>query len=185
MENKLQRGARDSSGVVLGALLILAGLLYLVAQLAPVDLAQNAWPLYVIVPGLALIVVSVTIRGLEGFAVVGSMVLVTGLILAVQNASGAWASWSYAWALVVPGAVGLGIAIMGAQRREKARVQRGLWMFATGVTLTTIFALFFEGLLHVSGFTFGPFAGVLLPLFLIAMGFALLAASALSRTSRT
>ena len=184
MENKLRSGARDSSGVVLGALLILAGILFLVLRLGPVDFGQSQWPLFVIVPGLALIVVSLTSRALAAFAIMGSIVLVTGLILAIQNTFGVWAAWSYAWALVFPGAVGLGIAIIGAQRRDRSRVERGLWMVATGVTLATIFGLFFEGLLHVSGITFGPALGIVLPVLLVVFGFALLAAAVLPRRGR-
>jgi hypothetical protein len=181
MEDNLRSGAQGNSGVVLGALLVLAGIFYLLFNLGPVDAGQNEWPLFVIVPGLALIVVSLTGRVFAPFAIIGSLVLVTGLILAVQNAFGVWAAWSYAWALVFPGAVGLGVAIIGAQRRDRNRVERGLWMVATGVTLATIFGLFFEGLLHVSGVALAPAFGIVMPLFLVALGFALLAATVLSR----
>ena len=185
MENKLRSGAQDNSGVVLGALLILAGMLFLLTRLGAVDIGQNQWPLFVIVPGLALIVASLASRGLAAFAIIGSIVLVTGLILAVQNAFGVWAAWSYAWALVFPGAVGLGVAIIGAERRDRARTERGLWMFATGVTMATIFGLFFEGLLHVSGITLAPVFGIVMPVFLVVFGFALLAASVLSKRDRS
>jgi len=181
MENNLRSGAQGNSGVVLGALLILAGMLYLLFNFSPVDVGQNEWPLFVIVPGLALIVLSLTGRMFAPFAIIGSLVLVTGLILAVQNAFDVWAAWSYAWALVFPGAVCLGVAIIGAERRDRNRVERGLWMLATGVTLATIFGLFFEGLLHVSGVSLAPAFGIAMPVFLVAFGFALLAASLLSR----
>lgn len=184
MENKMQSGAQGNSGVVLGALLILAGLLFLTLRLGTIDIGQNEWPLFVIVAGLALIVVSLSSRTLAAFAVIGSITLVAGLILAVQNAFGAWATWSYAWALVFPGAVGLGVAIIGAQRRDRARIERGLWMVATGVTLATIFGLFFEGLLHISGVTLAPAFGIVMPVFLVVFGFALLAASVLARRER-
>ena len=184
MENKLQPGARGNSGVVLGALLIIAGFLSLAARFTPIDLGAATWPLYVIVSGLAMIVLSAIGRTLQPFAIIGSIVLVAGLVLAVQNAFGVWAAWSYAWALVVPGAIGLGVAIIGAERRDGARVQRGLWMLATGVAMATIFGLFFEGLLHVSGIAFEPFAGIVFPVFLIAFGFAMLAAAVLSRRAR-
>ncbi len=181
MENHVRSGARDNSGVVLGALLVLAGVLFLVFQLGPADIGQNGWPLFVILPGVALIAVSLAGRGLAAFAIIGSIVLVTGLILAVQNEFGLWAAWSYAWALVFPGAVGLGIAIIGAERRDRARVERGLSMFATGITLAVIFGLFFEGMLHVSGVTLAPVFSIVLPLFLVVFGFALLAATLLRR----
>lgn len=179
MENHMQSGARDSSGVVLGALLVFAGMLFLLYQLGLADMAAAQWPLFVIVPGLALILVSLAGRSLGVFAIIGSIVLVTGLVLAVQNAFGVWAAWSYAWALIFPGAIGLGVAIIGAERHDRRHVERGLRMFAIGITMAVIFGMFFEGVMHVSGVVLAPAFGIVVPVFLVVFGFALLAASVL------
>jgi len=40
----------------------------------------------------------------------GSIITIAGLVLAVQNTFDLFATWAYAWALVAPGGVGLGIA---------------------------------------------------------------------------
>lgn len=181
MENKSLRGTQHDAGVVLGAILIVAGLVYLLAQFVQLDVSQYAWPLYVIVPGIALIVIGVLIRSAVGLAVPGAIVTVVGVILAVQNAFGLWAAWTYAWALVFPGAIGLGTAIMGAARHDPRQVSGGLWTALTGVALFAIFGLFFEGVLHVSGVSVAPALGVALPLVVIGAGFALLVASILSR----
>ncbi len=177
MENKSFRGSQHDTGVVLGALLILAGFAYLLARFAQFDIGQYGWPLFVILPGIALILLAVLMRSAVGLAVPGAIVTVVGLILAVQNAFGLWAAWSYAWALVFPGAIGLGTAIMGAARRDSRQVDSGIRAALTGIALFAIFGLFFEGILHVSGVAVGSTIGIVLPVAVIGLGLALLFAS--------
>lgn len=181
MENKPASGTRYDSGVVLGTILVIAGVLYLIERFTPFDVGQYGWPLFVIVAGLALIAIGIASRSAIGLAVPGSIATVVGLILAVQNAFGLWATWSYAWALVFPGAIGVGTAIMGAARGDRRQLEGGVWAALTGVGLFAVFGLFFEGVLHVSGVDFGPVADVALPLCVIAVGLVLLLAAAFSR----
>lgn len=177
MENRSVRGSQHDSGVVLGALLIVAGFAYLLARFAQFDIGQYGWPWFVILPGVALIVIAVLARSAVGLAVPGAIVTVVGLILAVQNAFGLWAAWSYAWALVFPGAIGLGTAIMGAARHDSRQVESGIRATLTGIAMFAIFGLFFEGILHVSGVAVGSTIGIVLPVAVIAVGLALLFAS--------
>lgn len=177
MENKIVPGSQHDAGVVLGALLIIAGIAYLLASYAPFDLTQYGWPLFVILPGLALIVVAVTVRSAVGLAVPGAIVTVVGLILAVQNTFDLWAAWTYAWALVFPGAVGVGTAIMGAVRHDPGQVDGGTRAALSGLGICAVFGLFFEGILHVSGLTVGSGLSVALPVCVIAIGFVLLLAA--------
>ncbi len=181
MENKSVRGSQHDAGVVLGAILIAAGLVYLLAQFTELDLSQYGWPLFIIAPGVALIVIAVLIRSATGLAVPGAILTVTGVILAVQETFGLWATWTYAWALVFPGAIGLGTAIMGAARHDARQLEGGLWTALTGVAMFAIFGLFFEGVLNVSGVTAGPALGIALPVVVIAAGVALLFASMFTR----
>lgn len=177
MENRSVRGSQHDAGLVLGALLIVAGIAYLLANFAQFDIGQYGWPLFVIVPGIALILIAVVTRSAVGLAVPGAIVTVVGLILAVQNAFGLWATWTYAWALVFPGAVGVGTAIMGAARRDSRQVESGIRAALTGVAMFAILGLFFEGILHVSGVTLGSTMGIVLPVAVIAVGLVLLFAS--------
>ncbi|HUY73754.1 MAG TPA: DUF5668 domain-containing protein [Candidatus Dormibacteraeota bacterium] len=181
MENNLYRRSRSSSGAVLGVILVIAGIIFLASQYLPFDLAQLGWPMFVIVAGVALLAVGVSSRSLAGLAVPGSIVTVTGLILAVQNTYGLWATWSYAWALVFPGAVGLGITLMGLTQGNRVAVHRGSRMALVGVALCAIFGIFFEGVLKVGKLDLGPITTVVLPLLVIAVGVAFLVRAAFSR----
>ena len=124
METQPDRNLISSNptpSMVLGILLIAAGVLFLAARVGNFDLGQYGWPLFVIVPGIALIALGVTSRQVSGLVIPGSIVTVTGLILAVQNALDLWATWSYAWALIFPGAIGLGTVILGSAAETVGR----------------------------------------------------------------
>jgi hypothetical protein len=164
-------------GIVLGVVLIGLGLLFLADRIVGVDLAQAGWPLFVIVPGVLLFGWGVTLPGREGvgLAVAGGITTVVGLILAVQNATGLWATWAYAWALVGPGGTGLGMAGYGLFRRDRSLVTSGLRSIAAGVGLFLAFGLFFEGIVGLSGQSFlttevGPYVLIAAGLAVVALG---------------
>lgn len=175
MENRISSRSQRSSGAVLGVFLVVAGLLYLAEQYLPFNVGEYGWPLFVVLGGLALLIAGVAIRPASGLIIVGSMATVSGLILAVQNTFGLWASWSYAWALVAPGAVGLGIAIRGLASGSSQEVERGGWLALVGVSLFAVLALFFEGSLRINGFDPGSAGNIILPLVLIGLGVAFVA----------
>jgi hypothetical protein len=172
-------------GAWIGTLLILAGALFLVGQYAQTVYRINAWeygwPLFVIVPGLVLLAVGVTSRGATGLVIPGCIVIVTGLVLAFQNATGLWATWAYAWALIAPGATGLGVAIQGRLRHSPAETAGGLRTAGVGLLLFLAFGIFFEGFIHLSGFDFGAAGKFVPPALLILLGIALLIRQARSR----
>jgi hypothetical protein len=164
-------------GIVLGVVLIGLGLLFLLDRLVGVDLAEAGWPLFVIVPGILLFGWSVSQAGREGvgLAVAGGITTVVGLILAVQNATGLWSTWAYAWALVGPGGTGLGMAGYGLLRRETSLVTAGLRSIAAGIGLFLAFGLFFEGIIGLSGRPFlttevGPYILIVAGLAVVTLG---------------
>lgn len=181
MDNKLSHPSQSSSGAVLGVILVIAGIVFLASRYLPVDLGAFGWPVFVILSGVALLAVGITTRSMAGLTVPGSIVTVVGLILAVQNTFALWATWSYAWALVFPGAVGLGIATMGIATGNQAEVRRGSRMALTGIALFAIFGMFFEGVLKISGFELGSVTTWVLPLLAIAVGVVFLVRAAVSR----
>lgn len=174
MQNQMKRQSSVSGGWGLGVFLIVAGIAFLMARLLPFDIGQYGWPLFVIGAGAVFLAFGLAGRGLAGFVVPGSIVTMAGLILAVQNAFGLWAAWSYAWALIFPFAVGVGIALLGMQLGQPEQVRIGSRMAGTGVVLFLVFGAFFEGILHVSGVDLGSVGDLLIPVVLIGAGIVLI-----------
>jgi hypothetical protein len=145
--------AERRTTVALGAMLIVIGVAFLVGQQLDVDWERVGWPVFVIVPGLVLFALAVAVggRGGAGFAVPAGIVTMTGLVLAVQNATDLWATWAYAWALVAPGGVGVGLVAYGIVTRQAEFVSGGAWALLVGVGLFLGFAFFFESIIHLSG----------------------------------
>ncbi|MDQ3127261.1 MAG: hypothetical protein M3Q66_02210 [Chloroflexota bacterium] len=170
------RPASDGrAGVIAGAVLIGLGVLFLLDRLVDIDLGAAGWPLFVVVPGLALLAWGVSMPGREGvgLAVGGGITTVVGLILAVQNATDLWATWAYAWALVGPGGTGIGLLAHGIVHRDGGQRTAGLRSIASGLGLFAAFGLFFEGVIGLSGPPFlSTDAG---PIVLIAVGVVIIA----------
>ena len=87
------------SSAALGIVLVVVGLFALAVVLFGVDLTQYGWPLFVIIPGLTLLVVGF-LGGGTGASVPGGIVTMLGLVLAYQSSTGDWASWAFAWAIM-------------------------------------------------------------------------------------
>jgi hypothetical protein len=168
---------RDTrGGVVLGLVLIALGGLFLLDRVVGIDLAQAGWPLFVIVPGILILVWGVSMTGREGvgLAVGGGITTVVGLILAVQSATGLWATWAYAWALVGPGGTGLGLIAYGLTHNDRGHLASGLRSLGSGLVLFVAFGLFFEGVIGLSGPPFltsdaGPVALIVLGVVVLAV----------------
>ena len=147
------RGPGERGAIALGIVLIVLGAVTLLGRALQIDVLGIGWPVLVIAPGVGLFVVAIAVGGPAGaaFAVPGGIVTMVGIVLAVQSATGLWATWAYAWALVAPGGVGAGLWLYGiiAGQRDVARV--GLPILLTGLGLFLGFGLFFEGVLHLSG----------------------------------
>ncbi|MEW5991960.1 MAG: hypothetical protein AB1736_11535 [Chloroflexota bacterium] len=165
--------------VVLGGLLLLLGGLALAGRALDIDLFAVGWPLLVVVPGLLLFAFALSVGGPSGaaLAVPGGIVTMVGVVLAVQDATGLWATWAYAWALVAPGGVGIALLAYGIVTGQREIARAGLPILATGLALFLGFGLFFEGVLGLNGSAIAGaetlLAGgiVILGLILVAGGF--------------
>jgi hypothetical protein len=161
------RGAGTSAA--LGIVLVVLGLFALLVAVSGLDLTQYGWPLFVIVPGLTLLVVGFVGVG-PGASIPGGIVTTLGLLLAYQNATGDWASWAYAWALVAPGGIGLGMYLQALRDRDQANLKTGRSLMFIGLLIFMIGFVFFESIMGISGRDYGMFGKAALPVLLIVIG---------------
>lgn len=135
---------QKQSSIVIGLILILAGILFLLFQafpgLAPqIDLASQ-WPLIIV--GIGGLLLLGALFGNPPLAIPGSVVSGIGLMLAYQNMSGNWGSWAYTWTLI-PGFVGLGVMLMGVlDQGKRAEVRDGFRLLLISLALFVVFGGF-------------------------------------------
>ena len=135
--------------IVVGLLIILLGIFFLASEQLKIDVGRNGWPVFVIAPGLFLLVMGLAIphEGGLGAAIPGGIITAVGLVLASQAATDTYASWAYAWALVAPGSVGVTLALYGLLHRRWDLLDSGLRTAAVGLGLFVGFGLFFENVI--------------------------------------
>jgi len=127
---------------------------------------------FVIVPGVALLLWGLLLRGEPGvgLASAGGIVTAIGLLLAYQWTTGHWASWAYAWALIPSGA-GAAMLLWALLHRRGSAARAGLSTLTFGAIMFLVGFGFFEGILNIGGDRgLAPLAGQLLPIALIAAG---------------
>jgi len=158
--------------MVLGGLLVLVGAVLLVGQLVRIDIGHYGWPFFVIAPGLAILFLALMARGAlgEGLAILGSIITIAGLVLLYQNATDHFESWAYAWTLIFPGAVGVGMILYGLTAGRPGNVRTGTRLVGVGVVLFLLGVAFFEGIIGIGGYQFGRSAGVAVGALIILMG---------------
>jgi hypothetical protein len=169
----MDRSGTSRGALVVGALLIVFGAIALVVRVSGVEVG---WPAWVILPGVALLIAAFAVPapGGSGLAAAGGIVTAVGTLLAVQDATGTYASWAYAWALVAPGGVGAGLLIYGLLMRRGDIARGGLGSLVTGVVLFLIGFLFFEGVLHLNGNGYANLTDIAVPIVIMGIGAAVL-----------
>lgn len=172
--------SRGVSTAALGFAFVVAGLALLGVQVLDVGIGEIGWPFFVIIPGIVLIAVGLVDRGTAGAAIAGCVVTAVGFLLLYQDATDHWESWAYAWALVGPGAFGLGTALAGLRRGDAAMVRNGTWQGLAGLGIFAAGLVFFEGVIGISGRRL-PLPDWSLAALVILVGIALLVRAALTR----
>ena len=135
---------------VVGTLLVVAGAGWFVARELWFDpfaaIARAGWPLFVMIPGVILLTSSLIPKPPHGvgLAIAGSIVTMVGTVLLYQQTTGNWASWAYAWALVGPGAAGLGMAVYGLVFRRRDLLLAGARLVAIAAAIFVAGLWFFE-----------------------------------------
>ena len=175
---KPQADRRRSGGstAALGIVLVVVGLFALGVVVFNIDLTQYGWPLFVIVPGLTLLVVGF-LGGGQGASIPGGIVTMLGLLLAYSNSTGDWPSWAFAWSLIVPFGVGLGIYLQALRDRDLVALRRGRTLLFVGALIFMIGFVLFESILGISDMDYGIFGKAALPGLLVVIGIILLVRS--------
>lgn len=169
----MHANAQPRAVVTAGALLVTVGLIFLVGRSWVDQLDWVAWPLVV---GAVVFVVALAIGGEAGagFAGLAGIVFMAGVVLAAQWQTDAYESWAYAWALVAPGGVGLGLALYGALTRQWQLARDGFAALVVGLAIFLVLFLFFEGVIGLGGGVDRELINVIVPLAIVALGAVLL-----------
>lgn len=137
---------RNRTSLVLGVILLLAGLYFLLVNAVPgfanLINVTFSWPVIIMLVGAGLLFLGV-ILGAAEMAVPAFIVAGIGAILYYQNLTGNWGSWAYLWTLI-PGFSGLGILVawlFGA--RAKHSLRSGFDAIGSSLILFMIFGAIF------------------------------------------
>jgi hypothetical protein len=171
-----ERRRSGGSSAALGIVLVVVGLFALGVVVFGIDLTQYGWPLFVIIPGLTLLVVGF-LGGGQGASIPGGIVTMLGLLLAYSNSTGDWPSWAFAWSLIVPFGVGLGIYLQALRDRDLLALRRGRTLMFVGALIFMIGFVLFESILGISDMDYGVFGKAALPGLLVVIGIILLVRS--------
>jgi hypothetical protein len=135
-----------------GLVLILLGAFLLGQRALGINLWQWFWPFLIAAPGVLFLAAAFAFgRSVSGLAIPGSITTTVGLLLLLTNFFDAWQVWAYAWTLVVPTSIGVGIFLHGALSGRSRAQRTGQVMATIGLWLFVGFAALFEGILNISG----------------------------------
>lgn len=173
---------------VLGTALVVVGVGWFVLRQLRVDpfaaISDAGWPFFVIIPGVGLLAASLVPaapRGV-GFAIAGSIVTTVGCVLLYQQTTGDWTSWAYAWALVGPGAAGLGMLVYGLIFRQRDLLAAGARLVAIAGAIFAVGYWYFETIFRTGR---APLElGELWPLIVVGVGVVAVVAGMLDARSR-
>ena len=112
----------------------------------------------------------------EGMAA-GGILTVIGLILAYMNATQDWPAWAFAWPLVAPGGVGLGIYLQGLRKHDSHLLRQGRVLMFVAALIFMIGFVIFGTIFKISEVDYGWFGKAALPVLLIVVGIVLLVRS--------
>jgi len=173
---------RNPWGVWGGIALVGLGVVILLGQLLRVNIRGFIWPFFILAAGALFFIAMVAGgRSTGAMAIPGSIIVTVGLILFVQNTFGIWATWAYAWALIISG-VGVGLLIFGIWSSFPDLRQAGRIVIIVGLILFFTFGIFFE--LGAALFHQRSPGGLFWPVLLILAGlYVLVARPLLSRSA--
>ena len=164
---------RNQGSLIVGVLLIAAGVLFLLSRLAGFSGWGAFWPYIIIGVGAAFFIgMALGGRNAGVLAIPGSIIVMVGLILLLQNWMAIWETWAYAWTLIVC-AVGLGIAFYGMRSNQPDLRNSGWSLARLGLVLFVVFGVLFEFIFSF-GLGFQRLKSPFWPVLLMLVGLGLL-----------
>ena len=156
--------------LIAGTALIAVGALALAGQLfSGFSFWEVAWPFIIVAVGILFFVGMLSGgKSAAPLAIPGSIFTAIGLLLFLQNITGHWESWAYAWTVILM-AVGLGIYLMGRYADNPGQRVSGMRLLRIGAVLFILFGGFFESIFNsfgISRFIF-PIALIVLGLYIL------------------
>jgi hypothetical protein len=149
MDNRTKQYRLNS---LIGAVLIGLGAILLLGEIFNFRLGFFLWPFFIIVPGLAFFYfMAQGGKNAAPLAIPGSIITTIGLLLLYQSVTNHWESWAYAWALIFPTSVGIGLYITGLRGENEAMRRTGQGFIRVGLILLVLGGLFFEMIFQISG----------------------------------
>jgi hypothetical protein len=165
MKNRMMR---EPWNMWIGVALVGLGVLLILGEILNIRMGRFVWPFFVILPGLLFFYFMARGGKSAGpMAIPGSIITGTGLLLLYQSVTDHWASWAYAWALIFPTSLGVGLYINGRWSEKPSLRQTGVRLVNAGIVILIIGGIFFELLLGISQ---GRSSRVLWPILIIAVG---------------
>lgn len=129
----------------LGYALVIGGGLFFLFQLFGWTFGATLWPLFIFVPGLALLFVASSDRTRNGLFIPGCVLVTLGIIFFVQSATDHFESWAYAWTLLWA-ATGAGMLLQGERGDNPELAGQGRRLLGLAGAGFALGFVFFEGL---------------------------------------
>jgi glucan phosphoethanolaminetransferase (alkaline phosphatase superfamily) len=149
---------RDRFNLFFGIIVVAAGIFFLLQNLFPTMAVWDFfWPILPILLGLTLIQMGSLFHdgGRSFFVLIGSMLMMAGLLLLIQNYIKHPYWWSYAWPLIFPGAFGIGQIICSRNGTRKNTFHNGLSFLIIGIVFFLFGLLLFQYVFRNSLFNEG------------------------------
>jgi hypothetical protein len=137
--------------------------------------SESGWPPIILGAGIFLLLMMLAGgRAAAWVAIPATITTVTGAVLWAMNVTEQWQTMAYAWALIAPTGVGLGIWLQGVWSGQTPMIAVGQRLVAIGLALFVGFAFVFEVLINLSGLMVPDGLKSVAPILLIALGVMLL-----------
>lgn len=164
MTHHMARRSRGRRGA--SALLLLAGSFLLLGLAVIFGFTALLGPLLMMLPSFVLFYLVKQFKSARILTIPATMLLTVGLLLLAGNLTGYWAALSFGWALVFPGAFGLGLSVYGELTRNQTADRWGETMAKVGVGIFLI-GIVLNALFGLGGLLTGLLGTALLPLLVV------------------